>query len=407
MLGFPLGHEEEEEEVSRMGVKRRRRCTARVLYTAALVFAVTICTAAEENEEPAPPAKQFNVSPFFAPVYTPELGILFTGGALFSFSTQPANPDLILSNINASLGYSTRSALLFQSLLKTYWLDDTLRVYADLWYKNLRDHYWGVGYANGRYTEKGGETTSYDRSWWKINPKVYWQFRQYLFAGLNLDFNKTRARNLSAGVAADPYLLGQGTDNYNGGAGLIFMYDSRDLPVNAYTGWYLSGTATFYGRYLGSDNTYQIYEIDYRQYRQIVRPGSTLAWQVCSRFGSETVPWPEMTQIGTPFDLRGYYWGRYRDIAGIFGLLEYRFKFLTDKTNRFRRYEGRKESRHGFVTWLGVGWVGSRMRDLGGNLLPNAGVGYRFEVQPRLNVRVDFGWGVESFGVYVNFTEAF
>ena len=114
-----------------------------------------------------------------------------------------------------------------------------------------------------------------------------------------------------------------------------------------------------------------------------------------------------MTQIGTPFNLRGYYWGHYRDIAGIFGLLEYRFKFLTDKTNRFRRYEGRKESRHGFVTWLGVGWVGSRMRDLGGNLLPNAGVGYRFEVQPRLNVRVDFGWGVESFGVYVNFTEAF
>jgi hypothetical protein len=271
----------------------------------------------------------------------------------------------------------------------------------------MPDHYWGVGYENGRYTEKGGDTTAYDRVWWQINPKVYWQFMPDLFAGLNLDFNRTSASDLSPGVASDPFIQEQGTDNYNGGAGLILMHDSRDVPVNAYRGWYLSGSVNFYGRYLGSDNTYQIYEVDYRQYQQIARPGSTLAWQVYSRIASGAVPWPEMTKIGTPYDLRGYYWGRYRDVAGLFGMLEYRYKFMTSRANRLRTYEGRKESRHGVVTWVGMGWIGSRMRELDEHLLPNIGVGYRFEVQPRMNARTDFGWGSESFGMYFAFTEAF
>jgi hypothetical protein len=40
-------------------------------------------------------------------------------------------------------------------------------------------------------------------------------------------------------------------------------------------------------------------------------------------------------------------------------------------------------------------------------VLPNVGVGYRLEVQPRMNLRIDFGWGFETFGFYFNFNEAF
>jgi hypothetical protein len=47
--------------------------------------------------------------------------------------------------------------------------------------------------------------------------------------------------------------------------------------------------------------------------------------------------------------------------------------------------------------------------------LPNWGIGYRFEVQPRMNVRADIGFGREFLdsgnkfvpSVYFNFTEAF
>ena len=40
-------------------------------------------------------------------------------------------------------------------------------------------------------------------------------------------------------------------------------------------------------------------------------------------------------------------------------------------------------------------------------VLPNFGVGYRFEMQPRMNLRIDLGFGRETMGVYFNFNEAF
>jgi hypothetical protein len=114
-----------------------------------------------------------------------------------------------------------------------------------------------------------------------------------------------------------------------------------------------------------------------------------------------------MTQVGNPFNLRGYYWGQYRDVVGSYGILEYRFKFMTNRQTRFRPEEGRKESRHGFVVWAGLGVIGNDFGAQWGNWMPNLGVGYRFEVQPRSNARIDFGWGRETFGIYFNFNEAF
>jgi hypothetical protein len=35
--------------------------------------------------------------------------------------------------------------------------------------------------------------------------------------------------------------------------------------------------AVFYGKWLGGENVYQVYDVDYRQYKQLGRPGITLA----------------------------------------------------------------------------------------------------------------------------------
>ncbi len=42
-----------------------------------------------------------------------------------------------------------------------------------------------------------------------------------------------------------------------------------------------------------------------------------------------------------------------------------------------------------------------------GHWLPSAGVGYRFEFKPRMNVRLDFGVGRNSTGVYFQVGESF
>jgi len=63
-------------------------------------------------------------------------------------------------------------------------------------------------------------------------------------------------------------------------------------------------------------------------------------------------------------------------------------------------------SKSGFVAWIGGGTLGETVGDFN-KWLPNVGFGYRFEVQPRMNLRVDIGFGKESRGFYFNFNEAF
>ena len=63
--------------------------------------------------------------------------------------------------------------------------------------------------------------------------------------------------------------------------------------------------------------------------------------------------------------------------------------------------------RNGFAVWAGIGFIGEDLGDLGGHELPNAGVGYRLELQERRNLRLDFGVGYDEFGFYLSFSEAF
>ena len=79
---------------------------------------------------------------------------------------------------------------------------------------------------------------------------------------------------------------------------------------------------------------------------------------------------------------------------------------LAEYRHMFRKRASDERSRHGFVSGVACGTIMNDIEDME-NLLPNIGVGYRLEVQPRMNVRFDFGVGRDNVGFYFNFTEAF
>jgi hypothetical protein len=56
--------------------------------------------------------------------------------------------------------------------------------------------------------------------------------------------------------------------------------------------------------------------------------------------------------------------------------------------------------------WLGAGTLGNTDKHFD-DIMPNFGVGYRIQVQPRMNLRLDIGFGTVSYGFYFNFNEAF
>ena len=337
------------------------------------------------------------LTPLVGPAYTPEMGFTVAGGIMLSYKTNPKDSLIARSSSPIMLGVTSTGGLFASSIVSSYWFEDKLRIYGDFVYKNMPDNYYGVGYDNGYETPKSDTTTEYNRQWWWINPRFLWQIKPNWFAGFIFDANSTKATEPSQGVQEDEYYQEYGPDNTNIGIGFIARYDSRDIPVNAWEGLLVDLRATFYSSALGSDNDYQVYQLDLRKYFQVKRPGRTVAVQFKTRVGVGDVPYAELSQLGTPFDLRGYRWGQYRDKSILFLLGEYRHMFLKSDGNL---------SKHGAVAWIGTGSLGETPKDYN-NWLPNVGIGYRLEVQPRMNLRVDIGVGRESVGFYFNFNEAF
>ena len=140
-----------------------------------------------------------------------------------------------------------------------------------------------------------------------------------------------------------------------------------------------------------------------RQYKTVGKR-KVLAWTVQSKNAFGDVPLTKYVLSGTPFDLRGYYMGQFRDKSSHVMMAEYRQMINTDKSTWIK-----KMLNHiGYVAWGGCGFMGPTPGKIEG-VLPNLGVGLRIEVQPRMNVRLDLGRDMVNKQnlFYFNMTEAF
>ena len=355
----------------------------------------------EERERGAleiPVGDNWLLSPVVFPIYSPETELGLVIGGIGTFSTQPQNEELPRSTMVLAVIPSTNNSLDFAANVESFWLDDRLRAGMEFDYKTGPSNYWPVGYEAGREIDKDEDVTEYDRDLFELPLVGGWRIGKSIFAGLNFHVLNMKVNERSPTQELDPNYQEYGDDITNIGAGIRFVYDTRDDTVNAYTGRFLGIDATLYREWLGSDQEFEVYSVDYRQYHQIKRPGRTVAWQLFGRLANGDVPWVSKSTVGSSRDLRGYTYGRFRDDAAVWALVEYRHMTNT------RLW---KLGRNGFAIWGGIGFIGEDLGDLGGHELPNAGVGYRLELQERRNLRLDIGVGYDEVGVYLAFTEAF
>ena len=140
--------------------------------------------------------------------------------------------------------------------------------------------------------------------------------------------------------------------------GFLLTYDSRDIPANAYKGIYLDFRGLMYQKFLGGDNNFYRLEVDYRQYKKVGNR-KVIAWTAQTKNVFGDVPMNQYALSGTPFDLRGYYMGQYRDKSSHVVLAEYRQMFNTDKKYMGKAYVasfGFCCMGEGAVLW-GLPWV--------------------------------------------------
>lgn len=337
------------------------------------------------------------LSPIVAPAYTADAGFLVSAGMLYSFRVNKNDTVSQRSTLPATIFYSTRGNFGIGAFLKTFWFEDKFRFNTNLSIRDKDNDYYGKGFDQIERTHQSDTTTFYHETTANADIDFIYQIKPSLFVGIKLKPSFANTKNFAEPVENDPY-RSQFDDKYflNGLGGQV-AYDTRDVVVNAWSGVFINFSALFYDNTFGSEYDFQQYEFDTRYYKTLTRPGNVLAFRFYTRSTYGDVPITELSDFSGGKNLRGYLMGHYRDNATAFALSEWRYTFL--------KKDG-ELSKSGMVAWVGGGSIGPDVVGLT-KWLPNAGIGYRFELQPRMNVCVDFGVGRDSQGIYFNFTEAF
>ena len=354
--------------------------------------------------------RNFHYNILGGPSYSPDFGVLIGGSALMTFRMNPKDTTMMRSVVPVSMAFMFTGGLNIVVKPQLFFKDDKFRIFGQFIYKNTQENYYGVGYETNKDYVRSKTTSQYQYSGIQVNPWFLFRLGESnFFLGPQVDLNYDKMMDVAEGITQDPnYIAAGGTpdgySNFSSGIGFLLNYDSRDIPANPYKGLYLDFRGLMYQKWLGGDNNFYKLELDYRQFKSVGKR-KVLAWTIQSKnvFG-DNIPLNKYVLSGTPFDLRGYYMGQYRDKTSHIALVEYRQMFNNSRDTWLKRIV----SHLGYVAWGGVGFMGPNPVDIEG-VLPNAGVGLRIEVQPRMNVRLDFGRNFlnKQNLFYLNMTEAF
>lgn len=355
--------------------------------------------------------RNFHYNILGGPSYTPDFGVLIGGSALMTFRMNPQDTTMRRSVIPMALAFMFEGGgLNLMVKPQLFFKDDKFRIFGVLNYKNTRENFYGIGYNTNKNYERSDSTSQYRYSGFQVNPWFLFRMgKSDIFFGPQIDISYDKLSEPAKYLPQQADYAAAGGDengykNFSSGIGFLLSYDTRDIPANPYRGTYVDLRGIMYQKWLGSDKNFYRLELDYRQYKSVGQR-KVLAWTLQSKntFGRH-IPLTKYALSGTPFDLRGYYMGQYRDKSSHVALVEYRQMFNTDRSTWLKRIT----SHLGYVAWGGVGFMGPTPGKIEG-VLPNAGLGLRIEVQPRMNVRFDYGRNFvnKQSLFYFNMTEAF
>lgn len=353
--------------------------------------------------------RNFHYNILGGPSYTPDYGVLVGGTALMTFRTNPKDLELQRSVLPFTLAILFKGGLNVTTRPQLFFKGDKFRIFGQFLYKNAMENYYGIGFETNKHIRRGKSTTEYRSNSIQINPWFLFRIKEsHFFIGPQIDLNYDKISQPARHIVCDEDYRKAGGDihgyqSFSSGLGIMLSYDTRDVPANAYQGIYFNVQGTIYNKVLGSDTNFYQALIDYRQYKSVGKR-KVIAWTVQTKNVFGDVPLNKYALSGTPFDLRGYYMGQYRDKSSHVLMAEYRQMINTDKGNFVKRMLNHV----GFTVWAGCGFMGSNPAKIEG-ILPNYGIGLRIEVQPRMNVRLDIGRNpVNKQNLfYFNMTEAF
>ena len=330
--------------------------------------------------------KKFDFSIIGGPHYSTDtkLGIGLVAAGLYRANAN----DTLLPPSNVSLfGDVSTVGFYMLGIRGTHiFPQDKYRADYTIYFYSFPCKFWGMGYDMG-----DDDSNKSDMKRWQARFKASFLFHlgDNLYLGPMVSYDYVIGRRIER-----PELLnGMNQHTWNIGAGFSAVYDTRDVLTYPHRGFYINLSQCFRPRFMGNDYAFSTTELQVDAYQRVWK-GAILAedFRTMLNFGNPS--WGMMALLGNSNSMRGYYEGRYRD------------KHKMEAQVELRQHVWKRNS---LTTWVGAGTVFHKFSEMRSrHILPNFGIGYRWEFKKNVNVRLDYGFGkAGQTGFLFSINEAF
>lgn len=332
-------------------------------------------------------SSRFLLFPFL--LKSPETSLGFGAAGAFFFKAQKNEPTDRTSDISLIALYTLRKQVVVVMNSTVYFKGEEKIFRAQVSNSYYPDRFWGLGNSTTKAAEE-----NYSIHQYFINPQFLFRTLQKFYLGINLEFQHVYDFTYERGGVFDRE---QVVGRFGGdvpGAGVLLTWDTRNSAYSPDKGSFAELNSTRYHKLIGGDFNFWAHTIDLRKFFRLT-PSTVLAAQSVLRMSSGEVPVRNLSMVGGSELMRGYWKGRFSD-KNMFAL-----------QTEFRQF---LFWRIGIVGFGGLAQVSDKVSTFGLNQFHwAAGGGLRLMVQKKekLNLRIDYGFGEQSSGLYVILKEAF
>ncbi len=332
-------------------------------------------------------AKNYSLTGFPFVFYLPETRLGFGGLGSYTFRFKGEPKESISSQVQLGFAYTLRKQVLFYVPFRLHWKNDHYRTYGEVgYYKYLYD-FFGIG------NDADGDET-YFANFPRVRINVLKKVNSNIFAGVRYwmdDYNITQRD--PNGLLENENITGSRGGLFSG-AGLIFIYDTRDQPYATEDGFYAEYIMFRNGKRFGSDFEFSKAFLDLRYFYKN-KWHHVIALQSFTEFTGGDAPFNQLALLGGTSKMRGYIQGRYRENHMQVLQAEYRAHLFW---------------RLGVVAFGALGAVENRLVDFEREDIRytfGGGLRLRLTEAETINLRIDMGFGKNTSGFYVTIGEAF
>ncbi len=330
---------------------------------------------------------KFLFFPFF--LKSPETNWGFGAANAFFFKTRQNDTLIRTSDLNLVALYTLREQVVFVLGSSIFFPEEKMIFRLQTSYSYYPDKTWGIG---NNTPDEAKEDYSIHQVY--FNPQLLRRFFRSWYAGGSFEFQHIGDFIYEAnGVFDQQNIAGRYGGNMSG-LGFILSYDTRNSAYSPSKGILAELTLMSHNEIAGSNFNFTSLAVDVRKFFSLSKD-RVLAMQMIFKQNKGTVPIRNLAMLGGSEMMRGYYNGRYTD------------KDLIAYQAEFRQF---LFWRLGVAGFAGVGEVAgdvSAFRLDGLHAAYGAGLRIMVSKSEKLNLRVDYGIGKSSNGLYVILKEAF